>query len=103
MSLELTAVFRAAPEGGYVAFVEALPGANTRVKPLTSRLDAQSVDGATASRIKVSCTEDLQGPRDREARGVTKRCSGKCEPTLLARTARRTCVVALPFGDGHAM
>jgi predicted RNase H-like HicB family nuclease len=30
MSLELTAVFREAPEGGYVAFVEELPGANTQ-------------------------------------------------------------------------
>lgn len=30
MALELTAVFRKAPEGGYVAFVEELPGANTQ-------------------------------------------------------------------------
>ena len=30
MLLELTAVFRKAPEGGYVAFVEELPGANTQ-------------------------------------------------------------------------
>lgn len=30
MRLELTAVFRAVPEGGYVAFVEELPGANTQ-------------------------------------------------------------------------
>jgi len=30
MSLELTAVFREAPEGGYVAFVEELPGVNTQ-------------------------------------------------------------------------
>ena len=30
MSLELTAVFREAPEGGYIAFVEELPGANTQ-------------------------------------------------------------------------
>lgn len=34
MSLELTAVFRAAPEGGYVAFVEELPGANTQGETL---------------------------------------------------------------------
>ncbi len=34
MSLELTAVFRAAPEGGFVAFVEELPGANTQGETL---------------------------------------------------------------------
>jgi len=30
MQLEFTAVFQEAPEGGYVAFVEELPGANTQ-------------------------------------------------------------------------
>ena len=30
MSLDLTAIFRKDPEGGYVAFVEELPGANTQ-------------------------------------------------------------------------
>ena len=34
MALELTAVFRKAPEGGYVAFVEELPGANTQGETL---------------------------------------------------------------------
>ncbi len=34
MSRELTAVFRAVPEGGYVAFVEELPGANTQGETL---------------------------------------------------------------------
>ena len=34
MSLELTAVFRKAPEGGYIAFVEELPGANTQGETL---------------------------------------------------------------------
>ena len=34
MSLELTAVFRADPDGGYVAFVEELPGANTQGETL---------------------------------------------------------------------
>jgi predicted RNase H-like HicB family nuclease len=32
--IELTAVFREAPEGGYVAFVEELPGANTQGETL---------------------------------------------------------------------
>ena len=34
MSLELTAVFRKDPEGGFVAFVEELPGANTQGETL---------------------------------------------------------------------
>ncbi len=34
MALELTAVFRKDPEGGYVAFVEELPGANSQGETL---------------------------------------------------------------------
>ena len=34
MSIELTAVFRKDPEGGFVAFVEELPGANTQGETL---------------------------------------------------------------------
>jgi len=34
MPLELTAVYLKAPEGGYVAFVEELPGANTQGETL---------------------------------------------------------------------
>ena len=34
MPFELTAVFRKAAEGGYVAFVEELPGANTQGETL---------------------------------------------------------------------
>ena len=34
MALELTAVFRKDPDGGYVAFVEELPGANTQGETL---------------------------------------------------------------------
>ena len=34
MSIELTAVFRKDPEGGFVAFVEELPGANTQGQTL---------------------------------------------------------------------
>ena len=34
MQLEFTAVFKEAPEGGYVAFVEELPGANTQGETL---------------------------------------------------------------------
>jgi predicted RNase H-like HicB family nuclease len=34
MHLELTAVFKPASEGGYIAFVEELPGANTQGETL---------------------------------------------------------------------
>jgi predicted RNase H-like HicB family nuclease len=34
MPFEFTAVFKEAPEGGYVAFVEELPGANTQGETL---------------------------------------------------------------------
>lgn len=34
MSIELTAVYRKDPEGGFVAFVEELPGANTQGETL---------------------------------------------------------------------
>jgi predicted RNase H-like HicB family nuclease len=39
MQLEFTAVFKAAPEGGYVAFVEELPGANTQGETLDEARD----------------------------------------------------------------
>ncbi len=34
MQFEFTAIFKEAPEGGYVAFVEELPGANTQGETL---------------------------------------------------------------------
>lgn len=34
MAIEFTAVYRETPEGGYVAFVEELPGANTQGETL---------------------------------------------------------------------
>ena len=34
MQVEFTAVFKEIPEGGYVAFVEGLPGANTQGETL---------------------------------------------------------------------
>ena len=39
MQLEFSAVFKAAPEGGYVAFVEELPGANTQGETLEEARD----------------------------------------------------------------
>lgn len=34
MPIEFTAIYREAPEGGYIAFVEELPGANTQGETL---------------------------------------------------------------------
>ena len=39
MAVGLTAVFLKAPEGGYVAFVEELPGANTQGETLEEARD----------------------------------------------------------------
>ena len=39
MSLDLTAVFRKDPEGGYVAFVEELRGANTQGETIEEARD----------------------------------------------------------------
>ena len=39
MSLDLTAVFRKDPQGGYVAFVEELPGANTQGETIDEARD----------------------------------------------------------------
>lgn len=39
MQHEFTAVFKEAPEGGYVAFVEELPGANTQGETLDEARD----------------------------------------------------------------
>ena len=39
MSLDLTAVFRKDAEGGYVAFVEELPGANTQGETIDEARD----------------------------------------------------------------
>jgi len=39
MQLEFSAVFKAAPEGGYVAFVEELPGANSQGETLDEARD----------------------------------------------------------------
>lgn len=39
MQHDFTAVFKATPEGGYVAFVEELPGANTQGETLDEARD----------------------------------------------------------------
>ncbi len=39
MQFEFTAIFQEAPEGGYVAFVEELPGANTQGDTLDEARD----------------------------------------------------------------
>lgn len=48
MPLALTAVFKEVPEGGYVAFVEELPGANTQGDTLRKReaISARRLDSS---------------------------------------------------------
>ncbi len=62
MSLELTAVFRAAPEGGYAAFVEELPGANTQGETLDeARENLREAVELVLEANRVLAEEDLAG------------------------------------------
>ena len=75
MSLELTAVFREAPEGGYVAFVEELPGVNTQGATLEeARAHLREAVALVLEANRALSEEDLVGcllytspsPRDRQ-------------------------------------
>lgn len=62
MSLELTAVFREVPEGGYVAFVEELPGANTQGETLTeARVNLREAVALVLEANRALSEEDLVG------------------------------------------
>ena len=62
MSLELTAVFREAPEGGYVAFVEELPGANTQGQTLDeARANLREAVELVLEANRALAEEDLVG------------------------------------------
>ena len=64
MSLELTAVFREAPEGGYVAFVEELPGANTQGETLDeARANLREAVELVLEANRVLSEEDLVGQK----------------------------------------
>ena len=62
MVIELTAVFRQAPEGGYVAFVEELPGANTQGETIEeARTNLRETVGLVLEANRMLAEEDLAG------------------------------------------
>jgi predicted RNase H-like HicB family nuclease len=62
MSLALTAVFKEVPEGGYVAFVEELPGANTQGETLAeARINLREAVELVMEANRLLAEEDLAG------------------------------------------
>ena len=62
MPFELTAVFRKAAEGGYVAFVEELPGANTQGETLEeARENLREAVALVLEANRALAEEDLAG------------------------------------------
>ncbi len=62
MALELTAVFRKDPAGGYVAFVEELPGANTQGETLDeARANLREAVELVLEANRALAEEDLGG------------------------------------------
>ncbi len=64
MKAEFTAVFREAPEGGYVAFVEELPGANTQGETLDeARANLREAVQLVLESNRALAEEDLAGAK----------------------------------------
>jgi len=64
MQLEFTAVFKEAPEGGYVAFVEELPGANTQGETLEeARENLREAIGLVLESNRLLAEQELGGDR----------------------------------------
>lgn len=64
MALELTAVFREDPAGGYVAFVEELPGANTQGDTLEeARANLREAVELVLDARRTLLKEDLAGAK----------------------------------------
>ena len=64
MALELTAVFREDPDGGYVAFVEELPGANTQGDTLEeARANLREAVELVLETRRALAAEDLVGAK----------------------------------------
>ena len=64
MTLELTAVFREDEEGGYVAFVEELPGANTQGETLEeARANLKEAVELILEARRALLKEDLAGAK----------------------------------------
>jgi predicted RNase H-like HicB family nuclease len=64
MQFEFTAVFKEAPEGGYVAFVEELPGANTQGETLDeARENLREAVGLVLESNRLLAEQDLAGAK----------------------------------------
>ena len=64
MQLEFTAVFQEAPEGGYVAFVEELPGANTQGETLEeARENLREAVGLVLESNRALAEQELGGAK----------------------------------------
>jgi predicted RNase H-like HicB family nuclease len=64
MRIEFTAVYREAPEGGYVAFVEELPGANTQGDTLAeARANLREAVELMLEANRALAEEDLAGAK----------------------------------------
>lgn len=62
MQLELTAVFKRADEGGYIAFVEELPGANSQGETLEeARANLREAAELVIEANRALAEEDLAG------------------------------------------
>ena len=62
MQFEFTAVFRTAPEGGYVAFVEELAGANTQGETLDeARANLREAVALVIEANRAIAAQDLAG------------------------------------------
>jgi predicted RNase H-like HicB family nuclease len=62
MQIELTAVFKPAAEGGYIAFVEELPGANTQGETLDeARANLREAAELVIEANRAIAQQDVQG------------------------------------------
>lgn len=60
MQFEFTAIFRESPEGGYVAFVQELPGANTQGETLDeARKNLREAVGMVLAANRALAEEEL--------------------------------------------
>jgi predicted RNase H-like HicB family nuclease len=81
MQFEFTAVFREAPEGGYVAFVEELPGANTQGETLEeARANLREAVELVIEANRAIALEDLEGAGEV---GLPDRCISWLRSRLL--------------------
>jgi predicted RNase H-like HicB family nuclease len=64
MQFEFTAIFKEAPEGGYVAFVEELPGANTQGETLDEARDnLREAVGLVLESNRLLAEQELRGAK----------------------------------------